>query len=59
MEISLKLIMSLRQELYTILAHHTGKPVKEIEKDSDKDYWMKSDEAKSYGIIDEVLNKKK
>ena len=59
MEISLKLIMSLRQELYSILAHHTGKPVKEIEKDSDKDYWMKSDEAKSYGIIDEVLNKKK
>ena len=59
MEISLKLIMSLRDELYTILAHHTGKPVKEIEKDSDKDYWMKSEEAKSYGLIDEVLNKKK
>jgi ATP-dependent Clp protease protease subunit len=59
MEISLKLIMSLREELYTILAQHTGKTVKDIEKDSDKDYWMKSEEAKSYGLIDEVLIKRK
>ena len=59
MEISLKLIMSLREELYAILATHTGKTAKEIEKDSDRDYWMKSDEAKAYGIIDEVLNKRK
>lgn len=59
MEISLKLIMSLREELYNILSHHTGKPVKDIEKDADKDYWMKATEAKDYGLIDEVLNKKK
>lgn len=59
MEISLKLIMSLRKELYEILAKHTNKSVKEIEKDADRDYWMKSEEAKNYGIIDEVLNKNK
>lgn len=59
MEISLKLIMSLRDELYAILAEHTGKSVKDIEKDSDRDYWMKSEEAKSYGLIDEVLKKRK
>jgi len=59
MEISLKLIMSLREELYTILAQHTGKTFKDIEKDSDKDYWMKATEAKDYGLIDEVLIKKK
>jgi len=59
MEISLKLIMSLREELYAILAQHTGKTVKDIEKDSEKDYWMKATEAKTYGLIDEVLIKKK
>ena len=41
-----------------ILSHHTGKTYKEIEKDSDRDKWMRSEEAKEYGIIDEVLIKK-
>ncbi len=59
MEISLKLIMSLRKELYQIISNHTGKTVKEIEKDADRDYWMTSTEAKDYGLIDEVLNRKK
>ena len=58
MEISLKLIMSLRKELYEILANHTGKSLKEIEKDADRDYWMTATEAKDYGLIDEVLIKK-
>ena len=58
MEISLKLIMSLRKELYEILSNHTGKSVKEVEKDSDRDYWMTATEAKDYGLIDEVLIKK-
>jgi len=58
MEISLKLIMSLRKELYDILAKHTGKTFKDIEKDSDRDNWMKAEEAKKYGLIDEVLIKK-
>lgn len=58
MEISLKLIMSLKKELYDILAEHSGKTYKQIEKDSDRDYWMTAAEAKSYGLIDEVLIKK-
>lgn len=55
MEISLKLIMSLRKELYEILAKHSGRTFEEIERDSDRDYWMRADEAKEYGLIDEVL----
>jgi ATP-dependent Clp protease protease subunit len=63
MEISYNLIKTLRGELYDILAHHTGKTFKQIEKDSDRDNWMTADEAKAYGLVDEVLergaNKKK
>ena len=58
MEISLKLIMSLKKELYDILSEHSGKTYKQIEKDSDRDNWMTAAEAKSYGLIDEVLIKK-
>jgi len=58
MEISLKLILSLKKELYEILAGHSGKKVSEIERDSDRDYWMTATEAKEYGLIDEVLTKK-
>lgn len=55
MEISYKFSRQLREELYGILASHTGKPFEEIEKDSDRDNWMTSNEAKEYGLIDEVL----
>ena len=55
MEITLKEIMKLKEELYTIIADHSGKPYDQVWKDSDRDYWMKSDEAKAYGMIDEVL----
>ena len=58
MEISLNLIMTLKKELYQILSKHTGKTVKEIEKDSDRDHWMKASEAKDYGLIDEILVRK-
>jgi len=58
MEISYKLIMSLRKELYDILAQHTGQTYETIEKDSDRDFWMKATEAKEYGLIDEVLERK-
>ena len=57
MEISLKLILSLKKELYEILAQHSGKKVGDIEKDADRDYWMTTSEAKSYGLIDEILIK--
>ena len=59
MEITLRQMQELRKDLYNILSHHTGKTFKEIEKDSDRDKWMRSEEAKSYGIIDEILLKKK
>jgi len=59
MEISLKQIMELRKDLYEILAKHSGKTFKQVEKDSDRDYWMRSEEAKKYGLIDEVLKKNK
>lgn len=59
MEIALKETSRVRDELYTILANHTGKTFKEIEKDSDRDYWMSAEEALKYGMIDEVLAKNK
>lgn len=55
MEITVKQIIELRKELYEILSKHTGKSFEEIEKDSDRDYWMKAEDAKTYGLIDEVL----
>lgn len=58
MEISYKLIKQLRNELYDIMAQHTGKTFEEIEKDSDRDNWMTAQEAKDYGLVDEVLDRK-
>jgi len=58
MEISYKLIKSLQKELYDILAHHTGQKYEVIEKDSDRDNWMTAHEAKDYGLVDEVLDRK-
>ena len=58
MEITLRQMQELRKDLYEILAKHTGKSFKDIEKDSDRDYWMRASEAKEYGLIDEVLERK-
>ncbi len=58
-EITFKEITKLKNELYQILASHTGKTLKKIEKDSDRDYWMRSEEAKEYGMIDRVLKNEK
>ena len=58
MEITLKQTLELRKDLYSILAKHTGKKFDEIERDSDRDYWMRAIEAKDYGLIDEVLERK-
>jgi ATP-dependent Clp protease protease subunit len=57
-EITAKQILIVKKELNEILAKHTGKSLEDIEKHVDRDYWMKADEAKEYGIIDEVLIKK-
>jgi len=55
MEITVREIMKLKQELYQIISDHSGKGIKQVEADSDRDHWMTSDEAKEYGMIDEVL----
>ena len=54
-EITTKEIVKLRKELYEIIAAHSGKSFKKVEKDSDRDYWMTATEAKEYGMIDELL----
>ncbi|GAA5038458.1 ATP-dependent Clp protease proteolytic subunit [Marivirga lumbricoides] len=58
MEISLKQTLSVKEDLYKILSKHSGKTYKQVEKDSDRDFWMRAEEAKEYGLIDEVLAKK-
>jgi ATP-dependent Clp protease protease subunit len=57
-EITYKEISKLKKELYDIIAHHSGQPYDKVEKDSDRDYWMIADEAKEYGMIDEVLSRR-
>ena len=54
-EITYKEIAKIKDELYEIIAKHTGQTVKKVENDSDRDYWMRAYEAKEYGMIDEVL----
>ncbi len=58
-EITAREIVKLKKELYEIIALHSNQPLDKIEKDSDRDYWMNSLEAKEYGMIDEVLVKNK
>ncbi len=56
-EITYREIEKLKKELYEIISQHSGQPYEKVYKDSDRDYWMKADEAKEYGMIDEVLVK--
>lgn len=56
-EITTREILKLRDELYEIISKHSGQPFEKIQKDSDRDYWMTAEEAKEYGMIDEVLIK--
>lgn len=56
-EIQAREIMKVKKELYEIIAYHSGNPVDKVEKDADRDYWMTSQEAKDYGMIDEILQK--
>jgi ATP-dependent Clp protease, protease subunit len=59
-EITAREIQKLKKELYTIIADHSKNPFERIEKDSDRDYWMTSEEALDYGMIDKILfNEKK
>lgn len=54
-EITAREIKKLKKELYDIIAFHSKQPYEKVEADADRDYWMKADEAKAYGMIDEVL----
>ena len=51
-------ILRLREKINDILAKHTGQPIEKIQRDSDRDYFMSADEAKEYGIVDEVIHGK-
>ena len=55
MEIQVREILILKERLNRILAHHTGKSIKQIEKDTDRDRFMSADEAKAYGLVDQVI----
>ncbi|MDR0757017.1 MAG: ATP-dependent Clp endopeptidase proteolytic subunit ClpP [Tannerella sp.] len=55
MEITVREILKIKEELYRIISKHSGKPYEQIEKDSDRDYWMTSEEAVAYGMIDEIM----
>lgn len=58
-EITAREIQKLKKELYDIIAEHSGKDYETVWKDSDRDYWMTADEAREYGMVDEVLVRKK
>ncbi len=58
-EITARQIILLKKEIYEILSKHCGKTIEQLEKDADRDYWMIAEEAKEYGLIDEVLVKHK
>lgn len=58
-EITTREIQKLKKELYVIISSHSGQPYKRILKDADRDYWMTSQEALEYGMIDEILVKNK
>jgi ATP-dependent Clp protease protease subunit len=56
-EITAREILKVKKELYTIISEHSGMSYEQVEKDSDRDYWMTADEALAYGMIDKVLVK--
>ena len=58
-EIAAREILKTKEELYRIIAEHTGKPYEQILADGDRDFWMSAEEAKEYGMIDQILTKKK
>lgn len=58
-EITAREIQKLKKELYTIISDHSHQPYDKVWADSDRDYWMTAEEAKEYGMIDEILVRKK
>jgi ATP-dependent Clp protease protease subunit len=58
-EIQAQEILKTRDVLNRILADHTGQPIERIAKDTDRDFYMSAEEAKQYGVVDDILNKQK
>ncbi|MGC9598881.1 MAG: ATP-dependent Clp endopeptidase proteolytic subunit ClpP [Minisyncoccia bacterium] len=58
-EIAAKQIVKTKQRLNELLSKHTGQPLAKIEKDTDRDFWLSADEAKAYGVIDEIIKNSK
>ena len=56
-EIAAKEVLKIKDELYEIIAKHSGQTFDKVYEDSDRDYWMKAPEAKKYGMIDEILER--
>ncbi|MDX1314357.1 MAG: ATP-dependent Clp endopeptidase proteolytic subunit ClpP [Eudoraea sp.] len=56
-EIAAKEVLKIKDELYNIISQHSGQPFNKVYEDSDRDYWMKAEEAKAYGMIDEILER--
>jgi ATP-dependent Clp protease protease subunit len=54
-EITVKEVKKLKNELYEVLAYHTGQPIEKVAADCSRDYWLTATEAKEYGLVDEVL----
>jgi ATP-dependent Clp protease protease subunit len=57
-EIQARLIMQMREQLNQILADHTGQPMEKVTEDTERDFWMLPEEAKAYGIVDDILTRK-
>jgi ATP-dependent Clp protease protease subunit len=58
MEITAKQIVKMKEKLNKILSSHTGQPMSKVERDTDRDFYLTPDEAKKYGLIDEVIGEK-
>lgn len=58
MEIAVREVLRVKDELYRIISEHSGKPYEVISRDSDRDYWMNAQEAQEYGMVDEIMKRK-
>ena len=58
MEIAVREVLRVKDELYRIISEHSGKPYEVIARDSDRDYWMNAQEAQEYGMVDEIMKRK-
>jgi ATP-dependent Clp protease protease subunit len=58
-EIATREMLKTREQLNAILAKHTGQPIETIVKDTDRNHWMTAEEAKSYGLVDEIIEKRR